>query len=225
VQTGVGLIGSSGDIWNDYTSNSALEAGVGLNFVTGASSGATLTVSGSNGIYQYAYGPSLSGSTVDKLGSGELGGFPTTDNPLSQLTLNLTHLTANTTYNIYLLSSPDKWERASSWSVNGGTAQTVGPLNSYTGPNRPPYAYGGTAPYGTVLGINELQLSGTTDALGQLTISGTGLLQSDGTTISEVDINGFQLQAVAAPEPSTWALLVCGFIGLLVIRRKCSSTV
>ena len=214
VQTGVGLIGSSGDIWNNYTSTSALESGVNLYDTTGAFSGATLILTGS-GLYQYSNGVnpgdpyggnqlSSNGSSVGNLASGELGANPS-------LTLSLAGLSANTTYSVYLLSSPDRWERSSSWSVNGGTSQTVGPLNSYTGP----YTNNGSgwAPYEPVLGINYLVLSGTTDGLGKLTLAGTSVA-------GDVDINGFQLQAQAAPEPSTWALLMAGVVGLFALRRK-----
>ena len=217
VQTGVGLIGSSGDIWNNYTSDSALESGVNVYDSTGTFSGATLTINGSSGIYQYSDGlgsgsDTLSGSSVGALASGELGGAGTG----ATVTLTLNSLPANTTYQVYLLSAPDRWERSSSWSVNGGTAQDVGPLNAYTGPDRPYNPYGGSAPYNPVLGVNYLVLTGTSDASGKLTILGTGLS-------GDADINGFQLQAQAAPEPSTWALLMTGVVFLCALRRKYSS--
>ena len=218
-QTGVGLIGSSGDVWNDYTSDSALESGVNVLNTTGTFTGVTLTTTGT-GIYQYADGVnpgsstganqlSSNGSSVGNLASGELGSG-------TGLTLSLTGLTADTTFDVYLLSSPDRWERSSSWSVNGGTAQTVGPLNSYTGS----YTNNGSnwAPYEPVQGINYLVLSGTTDSLGDLTISGTSVA-------GDVDINGFQLQATSVPEPSSCALMLGGLAVLVwfqVARRKSS---
>jgi hypothetical protein len=228
-QTGVGLIGSAGDKWNDFTSDANLLAGVSLNDSTGASTGATLTVTGTGGganftdpIYQYADGVGSSADTlsdgtnpdgspnpsaVGNLASGELGAA-------SSLTLNLTGLAADTTYQIYMLSAPDRWERSSKWSVNGGATQTVGPLNSYLGPDRPANPYGGSAPYDPILGINYLVLTGTTDGLGDLTLSGVSVS-------GDTNINGFQLEAVSSvPEPSVSALLIGGFLSLLIILRR-----
>ena len=227
VQTGVGLIGSSGDQWNNFTSDSALISGVSLVDSTGASTGATLTVAGTPGggysygqLYMYADGVnpgnpngpnqlSANGSSVGNLASSELGNS-------TSLTLSLTGLTANTTYDLYMLSAPDRWERSSSWSLNGGTAQTVGPMNSYVGPlsNYPTY---GWAPYEPVSGINYLLLTGTSDSSGNLTLSGTSIS-------GDADINGFQLQAVAAvPEPSSYVLILAGVFALIIFQRKRAS--
>ncbi|MEI8340959.1 MAG: PEP-CTERM sorting domain-containing protein [Verrucomicrobiota bacterium] len=214
LQTGAGLVGSVGDQWNDFTSTSALLSGVSLIYSTGTATGATLTVSGPS-VYQYAVGPAgtssggsysganqLGGTLVGNLAQGELGaGWSAT------LTLSFTGLVANTDFSIYLYSNPDRWERSSSWSVNGGAGTTVGPLNSYTGPYAVTLGY---APYVLVEGINYIVLSGTTDSSGNLTIAGTGLS-------SEPDINGLQLQAV--PEPSTFTMIL-GSLGLLTMFRR-----
>ncbi len=213
-QSGAGLIGGSGDEWNNFTSTSALLSGVSLNDSTGAATGATLTVSAPF-VYQYAVGPGgtgptganqLYGTAVSNLAQGELGagGGQT-------LTLSFSGLAATTTFNIYLLSSPDRWERASSWSVNGDAGTTVGPLNSYTGSfaNNP-----GWAPYVLVNGINYLVLSGTSDGFGALTLAGTGI------SGAEPDINGLQIQPAAIPEPSAYAAFTGGAIVIFAVWRR-----
>jgi len=221
-QTGAGFIGTAGDQWNNFTNTFNLTLGVSLNTSSGASSGATLTVSSTGTIYQYAVGAAgtssngadgskanqLGGTAVGNLAQAELGTYG--GGP--DLALTFTGLAANAPFTLYILTAADRWERPSTWSVNGGASQNAAALNTYTGPNSASPG-NGYNPYTLEYGYNYLTFTGTTTGAGGVVLNGTGP--------GEFDINGLQLQVTSVPEASTVIFLALGTIAMIaVVRRK-----
>jgi hypothetical protein len=200
-QSGAAVIGSSGDLWNFQTNSSALLSGISLNDVSGASSGVTLTVTPDTGgsISEYSdpsgSGLQLQSTSVANLFQGILNsGYAGSQGS----TFTFSGLTAGQTYNLYVYSAFNNTTRESAWSLNGATAVDVGPNGSasvLTSPN------------------NYIVLTGIANGSGLLNVQAEGVS-------GEIDVNGFQLQAVSVPEPSTYALLLGSVLALIVIQRR-----
>ena len=217
VMSGTAVIGSSaGDIWNQITAANLTYANppllattispVALNYVNGAASGVSLTLSAPNGTYN-----------ANSAWWGNYSPFTTAGSPYSPLMqsclvansaagngyVTLSGLTPLGTYSLITYNASDENEtagRTSSFTVNGVTQTST---------------YDGVTST-LVNGVDYLVFAGVTaDAGGNLTINFGNL------GVSESDFNGFQLQGVnPVPEPSTFALVGAGMALLLGYQRR-----
>jgi hypothetical protein len=205
-QTGAAVVGSAADIWNYQTNSYALPDGISLYDVSGLATDVTLKVTPDvgGGISEYSNpsdtGLQLQSTSVANLYQGILnsGYAANGNNPGFGSTFTFSGLNAGLTYSLYVYSAFNNTSRSSAWSLNSATPVDVGPNGSasvLTNPN------------------NFIKLTGVADDSGSLT------LQAEGVS-GEIDVNGFQLQAAAVPEPSTYGLLLGGFLALIAIRRK-----
>ncbi|HEY3932087.1 MAG TPA: PEP-CTERM sorting domain-containing protein [Verrucomicrobiae bacterium] len=216
-QSGAGLIGSAGDVWNGIADSqltfSSYPAGItatalSLVYATGASSPVTMTIATDGGSYN-ANEPAWSNTSA----------FTTAASPYSNLmqdliyangvgagSITLSGLAANQTYNLVLYNAGDQnvgGDRASSFTVNAvsQTSQWDGTTSTL------------------VAGVSYVDYaSAMSDGSGNLVITfGPGMTLA-GALSSEGDLDGFQLMAV--PEPSTWAMLATGSVIMLLGYRR-----
>ena len=206
LQTGAAATGTAGDTWNGLANSGALTSGVSLVDSGNLASGVTLTVTPDSGysLSMFSFGPGsssppLQSTSVANLYQGVLNaGY--TGSPNHGSTFVFSGLTLGASYNVYIYSAFNNTSRASSWSLNGGSALQVGPQTVTSSLSNPD---------------NYIVLSGVVD--------GSGLLTLRADPISgELDVNGFQLQQVSAiPEPATYAAFAGGLmLGLAAWKRR-----
>jgi len=196
---GAAVLGMSGDYWNNFGGNYALPSGTlsssgGLVNSANTGTGITLSTTGSAG--EYSDG-----------GGSPTPGFLMTGYSFGNITLSLTGLTAynGDTFTLELYGAGNQVGQGSTFTLSGsstasdftsGTTRTIatGPEDSYD-------TFTGTISGGT-LGID---------------------VTSNGSSQNIAIINGFQLELTpgeVVPEPSTWALMLAGVIGLVVFSRR-----
>jgi lysophospholipase L1-like esterase len=193
VMTGAAVIGSAGDTWNQVNSsvlaytappNEAYTVNpVPLNFVSGAASGVSLTLSTPGSTYN-----------ANSTAWGNYSPFTAAGSPYSALmqslvsdyagdasgTVTLTNLTPEQAYNLYVYTAGD---------TNAGPAGRTGTIT--VGSTAQNYTWNGTATNLTS-GVDYLEFSGVTSAGGTLTLS-------FGNSTAETDLDGFQLQLFVVP--------------------------
>jgi len=213
VMTGVAVIGSAGDVWNQVTAANLTYAApplgattvspVALNNVNGAPTGVSLTLSAPNGTYN-----------ANSVNWGNASPFTTAGSPYSALmqtclvanngsgpvgNVTLTGLAVGQAYNLYVYCASDQ-------NVPAG-----GRTGTFTvGANSQNYTWDGVTST-LVNGVSYLEFAGITSVGGTLVID-------FGNTTAETDFNGLQL--VAVPEPGTLALLGMGLPLFFIRRRK-----
>lgn len=197
VMIGAAVIGSAGDIWNQVNSNVLAYTAppndahtvnpVPLNFVNGASSGVSLTLSTPASTYN-----------ANSTAWGNYSPFTAAGSPYSALmqslvndyagdasgTVTLTGLAAGQAYNLYVYTASD---------TNAGPAGRTGTFT--VGSNSQNYTWNGTAT-NLISGVDYLEFSGVTGAGGTLTMD-------FGNSTAETDLDGFQLQLIVVPVQMT----------------------
>lgn len=213
VQTDAALIGSAGDTWNGIPDSlltfsaypgGASATGLPLNYANGSASGVTmsLTADGSYDANEPVWGNTSAFTTALSPYSNLMQDLIYANNPRS---ITLSGLAASQTFNLVLYSAGDQnvgTGRTSTFTVNGitqtsfwnGTTSTLIAGQTYVD-----YA------------------SALSDGAGNLVIN-FGVAGGSGAL--ETDLTGFQLQPVAAPEPSTWAIFAAAGVMLVCFRRK-----
>lgn len=185
VQTGAGVIGASGDVWNTCDS---LATGAGKALVTssGTASGIMMYWSSES---IYGFNSKFSGTSVHPLTRDMLSGHTGGTVPSISLGGSL----AAGTYDLYLYSASDSDTRSGTYTVTAGEtviSKTIGPQGSG----------------------NTLYQGGNYEVF-RVTVGAGQSIGITGSSDVEVDINGFQLQSV--PEPTSTLLLGTGILGLL----------
>lgn len=193
---GTGVIGT-GTSWNFVSGGSNQFAGgfttTGLALVDNSGGGTSATLTGA----------------VDFFGNQALGGGSSTPQALTQnfggangspgvLQYEVSGL-ANGLYNVAVYDG----NLATSFTVNGVSAGTTTSFSDQPGTS---FSLGG----------DYVELMNVAVTSGTLTIVGTGV---DVTGGLQADISGFQIEAQATPEPSTYALMSAGLIALLFFKR------
>lgn len=198
-QTGAAVVGNAGDVWNDFSATSL--SGVSLVNTSGVATGASLSMSEA-GTYSGAYTSdptydAFTGTSVANLMQGYL--FTATR---GTITISLTGLGADQSYNLYVYTQGDNNSNGRSIVISaGGVSQIANQTNLNS----------------LVLDNNYVSEQVTTNAAGDLSIVGT-------TLAGEGNINGFQLVSAAnVPEPGSVALLGLGFAGLAYRRWRRTS--
>jgi hypothetical protein len=209
-QTGAAVIGSAGDVWNQFPGGAYAEFTGGtlatptaLQDTTGNVSGIDITYS-DDGVYslppQFANG--FNGTPWQSLMGGILYGLN-----VDLGTVTLTGLTPDSAYQMYLYTQADSAAegRVLSVTVNGLTATS---------------APGSAAANSFIFGQNYLSLAPVADASGTIVIQFSGVAGQGVVKAGEGDFNGFQLTAV--PEPSTWkgGAFVLALLAIHLGRRR-----
>ena len=191
-QTGAAVVGTSGDYWNNLQS-----LGSGLQTLWDASSSLnSVTFSwNSDGAYD-TWASGFTNTPYSNLMSGYLYAYST-----NSYDLTFSGLQANSAFSAYIYSQGDDHPNrqlsvTDLVSSNNYTTLICNPTLSTF-----------------VAGQNYLLINGTTDANGQVKF------RYNKASSSEANINGIQLQALAVPEPSTYALL-CISLGVVGYARK-----
>jgi len=210
-QTGAAVYGSAGDIWNGIADSmlsfsdypyGVSASGLALNYANGSASSVTLSIQGT----------ATQSATYDNFnpnwGSSSAFAGTSVANLMQSVylesagpsTVTLSGLTPSSAYDLvlYAAGNGSAGGRVTTYNVNG-VVQTC----TYDGGNT------------LTAGVTYVEYpTAETDASGNLVINlGAG-------PALESDLNGFQLQAVAVPEPTALALL--GVAGMMVsfFRRK-----
>ena len=193
---GPAVIGAVGDHWNELTASGT---GVALVNSAGASTGVTLTWT-SGGISVNAGTQYVNGFAATQY--AHLMGSFLYDSFSGGKHITLNNLTPNAGYELYLYTEGDSWAdgRRAHFDANGVLAESSATVSA-----------AGTF----ILGQNYLKLDVTANGSGSLDIAYSRLpnLVNPGNG-SEADINGFQLQLSAVPEPSQWAMMGLTLLGV-----------
>jgi hypothetical protein len=192
-QSGAAVVGSTGDLWNDFLGHQA--SGAALFDTTGAASGVSLSFS-SYGAYESDPGyTQFTGSPYANLMQGYLYAYSDTGG----IALTFSGLQAGHEYGFWVYTQGDDNSagRSISLTANGGATQVATQTNAT----------------GFVIGDNYSYLVSTANAYGVVDIRAADLH-------GEANINGVQLMAV--PEPSSLVLLMAGFTFLAgaVVRKS-----
>ncbi|MEP6502464.1 MAG: PEP-CTERM sorting domain-containing protein [Betaproteobacteria bacterium] len=191
-QTGAAIVGSAGDLWNNFLGNQA--SGVALFDTTGAASGVSLSFS-SYGVYESDPGyTQFTGTPYANLMQGYLYSFTDTIG----IDLKFSGLVAGQEYGfvVYTQGDDNAGNRSIGLSANGGSQHVATQTDAST----------------FVPGNNYTYIVTTADANGVVDIFGQDLR-------GEANLNGVQMMAV--PEPSAMVLLMAGFMFLAgaVVRK------
>lgn len=189
-QSGAGVIGAGGDVWNGVTIpvDATGSTGTLLLATGGASNGVTLDFAGLFG-FDGGAGNAFAATPYDALMRDVIGIGS------SPATLTLSGLTPDALYEIYVYAA---FQSTTLVSINSD-----GKTAAYTG--------------GSAMIENDSYVyfaSEAADASGQIAI--VGEVPTDSATAG--GINGFQIRAI--PEPSSSALVVGAFGSLLARRRR-----
>ena len=114
----------------------------------------------------------------------------------------LTGLSVNTAYSVTWFSYDDGGSHSVSFAGISGSSGSVGPLN-YTG---------GVVPITNYDPNNAGTALFTTDGSGGLTVRATDT--------GDLRVNGFQIEVIPVPEPSSAALILLGMVTAAVRRRR-----
>ena len=217
-QSGAAVVGNAGDFWNasptffgfvgtetpsGNTGATAPFGAVGLNNSAGVASGISYQMTftndgfGFNGAFENL-GAVAAASAANLLGDyafvgGADGG--------EALNFELSGLTPNTQYNLYVYGNGDSLGQGATWNLNGITKTT---------------AFDGTATFDE--GGEYALFSFNTGAATTQTFTATELT-------SGIAVNGFQLtQPTAIPEPSSTILFTC-CAAMAVLRRRSKKTI
>ena len=219
--SGAAHIGSDGDVWNNpdwagIAGSTTLFSGVTLVDSTGADNGVLATMTslfntntaawndGSFSRYSGQTGGSATSGLMDMVVKSD---YDYANGIVNTHTLTITGLAANSAVTVYVYGAGNSSSTGGVWSldaVNGGDSATIKYDGSPTGLD---VTLAGSQ------GLSWEALSGTTDALGNLTIVATG---GNGGTWWQTYMNGIQIDVV--PEPATMLLLALG--GLTLRKRK-----
>ncbi|MCB1226343.1 MAG: hypothetical protein KDK99_11065 [Verrucomicrobiales bacterium] len=202
--SGAAVLGAAGDVWNAPNTNPSSSAAVfSLVDSSNAAAGSLTYYSGTagNGSGFNAGTGANPAALMDGIAGSANGGSGTS---YAQITFEFTGLLANTTYDIVAYG-------ASTAGTDRGTLffNTVGGsvLGSTTGGSVDIAGGAGTA-------YTTFQL--TTDGSGAFNI----LTNYNSASSAQGPVNGFQLQAVAVPEPSWSVLASFGLVSLALRRRR-----
>jgi hypothetical protein len=191
-QTGAAVVGSAGDVWNNFLGNASSGS---LVDTAGAASGVSLSFSAALVYESNPVDTQFTGTPYANLMQGYLYGFTDT----SATDLKFSGLTAGEEYGFWVYTQGDDNSRGRSISLtaNGGSTQVSTQTNASS----------------FVLGDNYVYLTATANAGGVVDLVGRDL-------VAEGNINGVQVMAV--PEPSTVVLMMAGFAFLAgaVVRRS-----
>ena len=193
LESGQAVLGTASDYWNEFPYVSSTPYNVNLYNNSDSTTTAYLTVANSTG-------------TGVRTISGGNPGFLFNSQPYQNsggvFTITLTGLLASQNYT-FVGYATYPTTTGGSWTVTKGTLISGTTINS-----------GASANINNGNGNAYSQFIAQTDASGNLTVTDTSL--SGQSTI----LNGFQLQVVAVPEPSTYSLFGFGFLALLFLARR-----
>ena len=193
--TGAAVLGQAGDQWNfiDAANCPTCPVNTGLIDATGGATSAILNFTADGAV------PSATAGTMP---DPDLMNNYIFNNSGGSITVSLTGLVASQSYELALY--------VASFDAGGGDRALSGIVS---GASTVPFAATGDPQPTFVDGENVVILPVTSDAAGNLTIT-----ESDASpSVTEVDLNGLQLQDVV-PEPSSLGLLCLG--GSLLVWRS-----
>jgi hypothetical protein len=193
--SGAAVLGTAGDQWNSFDASFGSFGPISVFDSTGAGTSAAVSILCDGGVM------ALNGPSQPL---PDLTHYYAFNNTGGWIAGEVEGLQANQAYNLVLYVASD--------DASGGDRSVAGAV---FGATLTPFFATGDPQSSFVNGENVVELQVVTNAKGALTfIEGDGI----GNTSGEVDLNGFQLQAV--PEPASLAALGIGFVALWARRKK-----
>jgi hypothetical protein len=195
------VLGGTSDYWNQfaYVSNTPFHAALVDN--ANNATGVTVTIANSTGVGFK--------NTTSGINPAFLFSYQPYQNPGGVFTISLYGLVPSTAYNFVGYASRTSSSAGAAWAITDGTLLS------------------GTVANGTSMDISTGNGNAYSQFVFQSDVSGNAVITDSGNPGASITVlAGFQLQQAPVPEPSSYAVLGLGILGLIMVirRKKAAST-